>query len=157
MQTGTIRLVRASEIEQLSALIRNTLLISNSSHYDMQVVRNLSRQYTARHVRDMALRREMFIHLLDTRITGTISLKDETLFSFFVAPDVQRTGIGTQLLEFAEKTAKNRGELVLRVGASITAKGFYELKGFAVIREEGDKAFGTVFNMEKKLGEKKGR
>ncbi len=151
MNTDTIRRVRFGEINRLSTLIRHTLLVSNSPHYDLQAVKNLSRQYSVRNVRDMALRREMFVHVRDNRITGTVSLKNDTLFSFFVDPDSQRKGIGSRLLDFAEKEAVINGKKVLKVGASITAKGFYLAKGFLMIKQEGDETFGPVFYMEKRL------
>ena len=43
-----IRRVKSDEIERLSALIKNTLLISNSVDYDMRVIQNLSRSYSSK-------------------------------------------------------------------------------------------------------------
>jgi GNAT superfamily N-acetyltransferase len=148
---GMIRPVRPNEIEDLSALIRNTLLISNSMDYDMLVIRNLSRQYAQKNVADMALRREMFIHMQGGRITGTVSLKDDTIFAFFVAPDRQRSGIGSRLLSFVEERARGAGMSRLKVGASLTAKDFYEAHGYSSVRKEGDESYGDVFYMEKML------
>ena len=148
---GTIRRVRSNEIEDLSALIRNTLLISNSMDYDMHVIRNLSRQYAQQNVADMALRREMFVHIQNGRISGTVSLKNDTIFAFFVAPDKQHTGIGTQLLGFVEERARSAGFDRLKVGASLTARSFYEAHGYTSVRREGDDSYGTVFYMEKVL------
>ena len=103
---GIIRRVRYDEIEQLSALIRNTLLISNSLDYDMKVIQNLSQQYSTGNVRDMAMKRKMYVHLTDEVINGTVSLKGDTIYAFFVAPDRQGSGIGSRLLLFVEKVAK---------------------------------------------------
>lgn len=148
---GTIRQIRSNEVENISALIRNTLLISNSIDYDMHVIRNLSRQYAPRNVADMALRRDMYIHTREGRITGTVSLKDDTIFAFFVAPDKQRTGIGSSLLSFVEQKARTKGIESIKVGASITARHFYLTHGYRMIRKENDGSYGDVIYMDKIL------
>ena len=148
---GLIRRVRYDEIERIGALIRNTLLISNSLDYDMSVIQNLSRQYTAGNVRDMAMRRKMFVHLTDDVADGTVSLKEDTIYAFFVAPDRQRNGIGTRLLLFVEKLVKESGMRVIKVDASITAKGFYAKNGYKTTAKEKNNSYGLVYTMEKKL------
>ena len=148
---GCIRRVRSDEIEQLSALIRNTLLISNSLDYDMRVIQNLSRVYSPTHVGNMALRREVYVYTDSKAIGGTVSLKGDTIFAFFIAPDRQRMGIGSKLLSFVEKRARASGVQVLKVGASATARKFYTSHGYGSVTQEGDSSYGDVFYMEKKL------
>jgi putative acetyltransferase len=148
---GTIRRVRYEDIEALSALIRNTLLISNSRDYHMHVIRNLSRQYSVKNVADMALRREMYVHTAEGRITGTVSYKGDTIFAFFVAPDKQRMGIGSKLLRYVEERAKESGVHQIKVGASLTAKKFYESNGYRTVRREGDGSYGDIYFMAKRL------
>ena len=153
MKTGQecIRRVKSDEIERLSALIKNTLLISNSVDYDMRVIQNLSRSYSSNQVADMTLRRQVYVHTHDGEIDGTVSLKGDTIFAFFVAPDRQGTGIGTKLLKFVEERAREAGVRVIKVGASVTAKKFYASRGYGTIRREGDGKYGDVFYMEKRL------
>lgn len=148
---GIIRRVRYDEIERIGALIRNTLLISNSLDYDMQVIQNLSRQYSAPNVRDMAMRRKMYVHLSDEVVDGTVSVKGDTIYAFFVAPNRQGNGIGTRLLLFVEKMAKSSGMESIKVDASVTAKGFYTKKGYKTIGKEKNSSYGVVYTMEKKL------
>ncbi len=148
---GIIRRVRHNEIERLSALIRNTLLISNSLDYDMKVIQHLSRQYSSHSVRDMAMRRKMYVHLTDNVIDGTVSLKGDTIYAFFVAPDRQGRGIGSRLLSFIEIVAKSKGVRTLKVDASVTARDFYKDWGYKIVFKENNDTYGTVFSMEKNL------
>ena len=148
---GMIRRARYSEIEQLSSLIRNTLLISNSLDYDMEVIRNLSRQYSIGYLRDMAMRRRIYVHVAGGVIAGTVGLKGDTIYAFFVAPDRQRQGIGSRLLAFVEETAKSSGVGKIKVDASLTAKTFYANRGYRIVSKEKDKEYGAVFAMEKQL------
>jgi GNAT superfamily N-acetyltransferase len=97
----------------------------------------------------MAFRREMYIYVEGGRIDGTVSLKGDTIFAFFIAPDRQHLGIGSKLLSFVEEKVRAAGIRRIRVGASITAKGFYTRHGFRTVRRESDGSFGDVFYMEK--------
>lgn len=148
---GTIRRVHPDEIERLSSLIRNTLLISNSLDYDMRIIQNLSRQYSPGYLRDLALRRHMYVHLTGDTIDGTISLKGDAIYAFFVAPDKQREGIGSRLLTFVEELARTTGIRRLKVDASVTARAFYEHHGYRALRKERDYSYGAVFFMQKDL------
>ena len=143
--------MRYEEIDRLGALIRNTLLISNSLDYDMNVIQTLSGQYSARNVRDMAMRRRMYVHLTDEVIDGTVSLKGDTIYAFFVAPDRQGKGIGSRLLLFAEKMAKSSGVRSLKVDASVTAKEFYSNRDYKTIGKEKNDTHGIIYTMEKEL------
>ena len=148
---GTIRRVRYDEIGQLGALIRNTLLISNSLDYDMKVIQNLSRQYSTHNVRDMAMRRRMYVHLTDEVIDGTVSLKGDMIYAFFVAPDRQKRGIGSRLIAFIEKAAKSFGVRTLKVDASTTARAFYRNRDYKTVGKETNDSYGIVYTMEKEL------
>lgn len=148
---GSIRSIRADDIRELSSLIRNTLLISNSLDYDIHIIRNLSRQYSPKRLADMSLRRDMYLYTIQDRIAGTVSVKDDMVYAFFIAPDMQRKGIGSQLLQFVEDRARENGVIRLKVGASVTARQFYAIHGYTTIKKEGDGSYGDVYYMEKVL------
>ena len=148
---GVIRRVRHTETGQVSSLIQNTLLISNSLDYDIRVILNLSRQYSHENVREMAARREMYVHLSGSAIDGTVSLKGNTIYAFFVAPDKQGSGIGTRLLAYVEDVAERQGRHELTVDASITAADFYATHGYRIVRREWNGSYGTVITMKKSL------
>ena len=151
IQDTEIRPARYDDLDTISTLIRNTLLLSNGVDYDFRVVQYLSGQYSPDGVAEMARKREMYVYEHSGRIAGTISLGDNTIYGFFVAPDMQRRGIGTKLLKWVERRAREKGRRTLRVGASITAINFYRKHGYKTIRQEHDPTHGDVYFMEKLL------
>ena len=66
-----IRLVRSDDLETISTLIRNTLLISNGVDYDFRIIKNLTYQYAPNGVAEMARKREMYVYDSDGMIAGT--------------------------------------------------------------------------------------
>ncbi|MEH2195199.1 MAG: GNAT family N-acetyltransferase [Nostoc sp.] len=55
---------------------------------------------------------------------------------FYCHSKYQRQGIGSKLLIYIENTAKLQGIKRLYAEVSITAKPFFETKGFSVVREQ---------------------
>ncbi len=146
-----IREFTFADADKVSALIRNTLLISNTADYDYKVIRNLESTFMPEKIKALSLRREIFVCERDNRICGTISLENNTIFSFFVAPDRQMEGVGTQLLEYVENLARRRGTRRLYMAASITAVSFYRRQGYVITGSGGDNVFGRTYNMRKDL------
>ncbi|MBD2676469.1 MULTISPECIES: GNAT family N-acetyltransferase [Nostoc] len=73
---------------------------------------------------------------------------------FYCHSKHQRKGIGSKLLTHIENTAKSQGITRLYTEASITAKPFFENKGFIVVREQQVERRGVWFKnyvMEKYL------
>lgn len=73
---------------------------------------------------------------------------------FYCHNKYQRKGVGSMLLNHIEKTAKALGIKRLFTEASITAKPFFQILGFSVIREQQVERRGVYFRnfaMEKLL------
>jgi GNAT superfamily N-acetyltransferase len=152
-----IREFTFADADKVSALIRNTLLISNGPDYDYKVIRNLDATFMPDKLKALSLRREIFVYERDGQICGTISLENNTIFSFFVAPDKQKEGVGTQLLDFVEDLALQRGTRRLYMAASATAVSFYRKRGYEITGSGGDSTFGRTYNMRKDLFSRRGR
>lgn len=63
----------------------------------------------------------------EDRLLGTVALEEYELLSFFVHPDCQDEGIGSQLLAAIRQLA---AASVLRCEASLTGTPFYERNGY---------------------------
>ena len=146
-----IRKFILSDINGISRLIQNTLLVSNIKDYEVEVIRNLTKIFTPEAIRALSLKREIFVYEKEGEICGTISLEKDTVYSFFVAPDRQKRGVGKALLEFVERRAIMEGMRRLCISASVTAVKFYERMGYRRSSEEHDDRFGKTIRMIKTL------
>jgi GNAT superfamily N-acetyltransferase len=146
-----IRPVTAADIPQISALIRNTLLVSNARDYPLETIRALMSTFSSDAVRALAQRREMFVCLDQNRLCGVVGLEEGEVFTFFVPPDRQGHGVGRAMLSFIEARSARRGFRRLRVAASLTAVGFYERLGYRRTGAESDGRFGRTVELVKTL------
>ena len=74
---------------------------------------------------------------LETVIVGFGSLKEDNYIDFlYVHKDYQRHGIGTLIFEKLETQAKHKNQKLLFSEVSITAKPFFENKGFKIIKKQ---------------------
>lgn len=78
-----------------------------------------------------------FVAEEDEKIAGFGELEaNGHIDRFYCHKDFQRKGVGTQILEKIELQAKNLGIKKLFTEASITAKPFFESKGFIVFKQQ---------------------
>jgi GNAT superfamily N-acetyltransferase len=149
---GVIRRFRLADADVVSALICNTLLVSNGADYEIEVVNNLARGFSPQALRSLSQRRQIWVYEEEGRVTATIALEDGTISGFFVAPDRQRGGVGRCLLRYVEDRARRQGLHSLRLSASLTAVPFYTRLGYVPFGEECDNEdTGRVIPMRKAL------
>jgi GNAT superfamily N-acetyltransferase len=146
-----IRLIEARDLQRVSALIQNTLLISNLSDYDLEIIGNLIKAFSPDQLRVLAGKRRIYIYEEDGVLLGTIGLEDGKLYNFFVSPDRQGSGVGGELLDYVEKKAKAEGRQKLTVDSSLTAIAFYRRKGYRQTGEQDNRSFGRTVTMVKTL------
>ncbi len=146
-----IRLIEARDLQRVSALIQNTLLISNLSDYDLEIIGNLIDAFSQDQLRALAGKRRIYIYEEDGVLLGTIGLEDGKLYNFFVSPDRQGSGVGGELLDYVEKKAKAEGRQKLTVDSSLTAVAFYRRKGYRQTGEQNNRSFGRTVTMVKTL------
>lgn len=89
------------------------------------------------------------------RIVGFAAINDEGyLHSMFVHKDCQGQGVATFLLSIMEEYAKRNGINEITSEVSITARPFFERKGYTVITEQkvrANKLYMTNYKMCKSL------
>ncbi len=88
-------------------------------------------------------------------LVGFASLRDKDYLDFFyVHKDYQGQGVAKQLYEAIEKEANERNAKSISSDVSITAKPFFESRGFTTLREQKNKVRGVElinYKMEKVL------
>jgi GNAT superfamily N-acetyltransferase len=146
-----IRLIEERDLQRVSALIQNTLLVSNLADYDLEIIGNLINAFSPDQIRALARKRRIYILEEDGVLLGTIGLEDNRIYNFFVSPDKQGSGIGGELLDFVENRVRADGRRRLIVNSSLTAVSFYRAKGYRQTGEQNDRSFGRTVTMEKTL------
>ena len=101
------------------------------------------------------LDRPTWVALIDDVIAGFIDLESSGhIDMLFVDPARQRRGVASALLETVENVARVQRLTVLETDASITARPFFETRGFQVVRTQDVALRGqrlTNFQMEKRF------
>ena len=146
-----IRLIEERDLQRVSALIQNTLLVSNLADYDLEIIGNLLSAFSPQELRALARKRRIYILEKDGVLLGTIGLENARVYNFFVPPDRQGSGIGGELLDFVENQARSEGWRNLTVDSSLTAVSFYRNKGYRRTGEQNNQTFGTTVTMVKTL------
>lgn len=100
-------------------------------------------------------RQASFVVEFQKILVGFISLSDSGEIDFlFVHKDFQGKGIASALYKQVERLARKKGMSLIRTEASISARGFFEKNGFAVVAENRKILRGMEFlnyKMEKPL------
>lgn len=100
------------------------------------------------------LRRQTMVARLGGEIVGFADREGDYLDRLYVHKDHQRKGVARALCNALEQGAMDEGVERMTVHASITARGFFEKRGWQVVKEQQVERKGvllTNFVMEKTL------
>ena len=100
------------------------------------------------------LRRQTLVARLGGELAGFADREGDYLDRLYIHKDHQRKGIARALCAALEQGAKEEGVTRMTVHASITARGFFEKRGWQVVKEQQVERKGvllTNFVMEKDL------
>lgn len=147
----TIRTFRAGDAAAVSALIRHTMATSNVADYPLERLQPLIDYFSPEKVLLLSEERICLVAEIAARIVGTVALDGEELCTFFIHPDFQGQGIGTQLLAEIERRAVAAGIAQIHTDASLTGAPFYERRGYRRTGVEMDGTAGTQIGMVKPL------
>lgn len=112
-----VRWFRRDEAVAVSRLIGPTMLTVNVANYPVARLRELAEWFDVSHVLELGARRDCLVACDGEVILGTIGLEGVDLVTFFVAPPVQVSGVGSRLLQCLEIVAQAKGVTELRVEA----------------------------------------
>jgi len=145
-----IRPATEADAEAISALIRRTLRVSNAADYSVEEINRVYAYFSEAGVRARILRQDVFVAEIDGQIIATVGYEKAELWALFVAPESQRLGLGTMLVEHVERHARKRGDRQLGLAASLTGVEFYERLGYRRVAHRWH-ASGATFDMVKGL------
>lgn len=153
----TIRVAGLADIKQLSELFENTISNINSKDYpDEEIIDWVSCGKDPLRWKELITALYFIVaETTDNQIVGFSSVSDDGyLHSMFVHKDFQNRGVATALYKEIEKFAFGKNIRTLTSEVSITARPFFERRGFMVDEEQKRKAnklFLTNHKMNKQL------
>ena len=140
-----IRVIEPRDAEAASALIQAT-----RQDYPFEILQTLIEHFTAGKAHASADERHCLVAEDDERLIGTAALEGAELVTFFVHPDYQHQGVGSELLKAIEEAALARGIGKLAVSANSAGAPFYERMGYRRIGQIVSPS-GTQIGLEKIL------
>lgn len=139
----TIRQAQQSDAVELKELFQNTVLVINRRDYSQAEVEDwASCGDDLSNIEEM-IKTHYFIVAVNqqSQIVGFSSITSQGyLHSMFVHKDFQGEGIATMLLEEIERYAITAGITRITSEVSLTARPFFEKKGYVVEKEQKRKA-----------------
>lgn len=131
------------DIPDLQILFRETVLHVNARDYTREEVEDwASCGESAEHMKDLLARND-YVAALNERdeIIGFSSMNAEGyLHSLFVHKDYQQVGVGSLLLSAVEKRAWEYGVSEITSEVSLTARPFFEKRGYEVVKVQKRRA-----------------
>jgi putative acetyltransferase len=152
-----IRRYRPGDLAGLIALFRETVRRINGRDYSpQQVMAWAPDQIDARQWRHRFDNKVVWVADLDGAPVGFVDVaRDGLIDMLYVHADHQGKGIASLLLRTVETSARTRGLMRLFTEASITARPFFEHRGFRVIAPQRVMRWAQEFlnyRMDKALG-----
>lgn len=154
-----IRRARTEDAAEVARLIRGTVRSINRKHYSQAQVDVWSNNHTAKRFRTAIDENHFYVAVQDGKIVGFGDfLKDGTFGGLYVHKNYQGKGAGSALLKRLESEALKRGVRQFSFDATITARDFYMLHGYKVVKRRLHAIKNQklqVYLMEKKLRKNK--
>ncbi|WP_426486473.1 GNAT family N-acetyltransferase [Flavobacterium sp. 2] len=104
---------------------------------------------------DVVEKQFVLLAIIQDKIAGFGTLKDNNYIDFFfIHKDFQRQGIANKIFTELELEAKKHNSKIITSDVSITAKPFFEKKGFVVKIEQKNRIKGVEiinYKMEKEI------
>jgi putative acetyltransferase len=104
---------------------------------------------------ERCIQKNPFVAIIEDRIVGMAELEEDGFVDYFyVSPDFQGQGVGSKMLARIESEAVEMNLSELRADVSLTAKEFFESRGFIVIEARSNVIIGHLapnFAMSKHL------
>lgn len=152
-----LRDFRPADSAPLGRLFYDTIHVVNPRDYTAPQIDAWAPSVPAPgHWAERARTRHIIVAEDNTGVLGFVELRpaDSHLDCLYVRHDAQRQGVATALVRELEARARTLGLGTLRAEASITARPFFERRGYATIAPQEVEIRGvklTNFRMEKTL------
>ena len=117
------------DIENISALIIESTFQNPNNYTEEQKKAWITYNSVVR-IKSFLTDRQIICLYQENELLGTVSLKNDEIFGFYVNHKSRGKGFGTMLLKKAEELAFENGVFKIHLSSTPSAFGFYKKHGF---------------------------
>ncbi len=132
-----IRRFNSNDADEVSSLIKRTILVSNSKDYNKEDIDKMISNMQPNNILYRASWTHFYVAVDNIKIVGCGAIgpfwdrdNESSLFNIFVIPEYQRMGIGRQIIKVLEEDEYYKRATRIEVPASITGVPFYKKLGY---------------------------
>lgn len=126
----TIREANKNNSNEISNLIKETVLFAHTQIYPEDKIENVLDIYTPKNIEKYITEGKYFTAIENDRIIGCVLVIKDEMSSLYVLPEYMHKGVGTKLSEKAEEYIKSSNYPHVWIWASLTAVDFYKSRGY---------------------------
>ena len=146
-----IRQFKESDAEELSSVIRATLMNVNIKDSPKFAIEEQHGEYAPDELIALSNEREIFVAIQDDDIVGSVAKEGNHISTLFVKHELRKQGIGKLLLKFIENKIKDEGFKTADLTSGPTALTWYEKMGYSETEKQFDRGELTGIHMSKNL------
>ena len=120
----------SADVESIRRLIAATIESSYAGVCPPRAVQHFKEFHSADRILERQAAGDVLVAEQDGRLVATGSLVGAEISGVFVLPQLQRSGIGGQMMDRLEREAQLAGRDSIRLDVSLPSKGFYERRGY---------------------------
>ena len=149
-ETLLVRLAEPGDAAAISAMVIAAIRQSNASDYRPGVLDALAADFSREKTAAKMAQRKTLVAMVSGAIVGTAGFEAAKIQAVFVAPQFQRQGIGTVLMDEIEHMASCAQCSQVALWSSLTARDFYGKRGYVTLAPQVHRDIATVL-MRKSL------
>ena len=145
------------DAEAVSAVVCETVRISNAKDYPQEYVEVLVSQHSPENITERAKQGHMYVACDGERIVGTGTVApfwgsetESILLTIFVLPEYQGKGIGRSIIETLEQDEYGKRAHRIEIPASLTGVHFYRHLGYDYKDGVTEPENGVMYRLEKR-------
>lgn len=144
-----IRKSKLSDQDEIADLIKDTIKHVNVSDYSSSQLIVWSNKIHQKMLKERFKSVIQYVATENNRIIGMgdINIQEQELDFLYIHKNFVGNGVGSKILSQLEVTAKENGISILKVTASVTAKYFFEKRGFKVVKKKQKDVDDTKFDV----------
>lgn len=151
----SIRKTRKNDVEEIASLKIEVFNKINSKSYEDKVIEAFKNANSKEKINKRLDIKDSFVAIEDNKVVSIIYIKDNKISGFATKINHMNQGIGSRLLEHAEKVIKEKGYDKIILNSTLNALEFYQKRGYEIIDKKNISTINNInyntISMKKKI------